>query len=502
MHIHFSRSQKIGSIAAVVGLAALLYLAWSAAISRADVPQIDTPMSFSLAEAESPVQQDASPTLADRPPAPLMAAAGAPSEPSSSITPDACAADGTCPPLAAAACNTVVHFDTRIPQASNLWNDYNCLDHSVFPAGSLTYDEVGYDVTLGQVWDLSLAVPLVMSDGLNSMNVFAGILTDCDNNACIAGGEHKDLVIHRHAIYTDAPAGVYTTVVDSDNMNGTGDMIIACGNPNPGWCAAAYSNDITCNDYTINGTTQGGPDNIIFYDAVGWTDNYAYDGPERVYRIQVADTSFFSFTLHYSGSQTLPYNNYMSYFILDNTCDQRNVWDNPRYPEPLFVGETTTQTTSSVHIMRPGTYYLVVDGMHLPTQGDAFQLDVQCAEVSEVYLPLTFRDYPPIPTVTVDPQSGPGGTEFHLTGTGFTPNETVSHWLIYPNSFRQDFSDFQADSHGSFANSISTPSGSQTGIYTYRALGDQSQHEASVQFEITAGSPDLSLIPFPSFSQR
>ena len=253
----------------MVGLAALLYLAWSAAISKADVLQADTALSLSLIKTESPAQQNPSSTPADQPPAPLMAAASAPAEPSGSTTPDACA-NGVCPPLSTAACNTVVHFDTRIPQASNLWNDYNCLDHSIFSAGSLIYNEVGYDVSLGQVWDLSLAVPLVMSTGLDTMDVFAGILTDCDNDDCVAGGEHKDLMINRHAIYIDAPVGVYTTVVDSYNMNGTGDMIIACGNPNPGWCAAAYSADITCSDYTINGTTQGGPDNITFYEAVGW----------------------------------------------------------------------------------------------------------------------------------------------------------------------------------------------------------------------------------------
>ena len=217
----------------------------------------------------------------------------------------------------------------------------------------------------------------------------------------------------------------------------------------------------------------------------------------------MADTSFFSFTLHYSGSETLPYNNYMSYFILDNTCDQRNVWDNPRYPEPLLVGETTTKTTSSSHIMRPGTYYLVVDSMHLPTQGDAFKLDVHCTEIPEVYLPLVLKDYPPIPTVTADPTSGPAGTEFHLNGSNFTPGETVSHWMTGPGGtpIQLTPSTFSANSQGRFGwlfNTTSWP----TGIYTYYALGDQSQHEASVTFEITTGSPDLSLLPFPSFSPR
>jgi hypothetical protein len=279
--------------------------------------------------------------------------------------------------------------------------------------------------------------------------------------------------------------GTYTTVVDSDNMNGFGDMIVACGSPNSGWCSGAYSADITCSDYTINGTTQGGPDNIIYYDALGWQDNYAYDGPERIYRIQVANTSYFSFTLHYSGSETLSYNNYMSYFILDDACDQRDVWANATSPNHLLIGEGTYTWTQSAHIMTPGTYDLVVDGVHLPTQGDAFTLDVQCTQVEEIALPLVLKSYPPIPYLTVDPASGPLGTQFTFTGFNFTPGETVSQWFTNPQGSRTDLSDATANSQGQFGYLVTLSGGWPKGTYTYYARGAQSQHTASVNFQIT-----------------
>jgi hypothetical protein len=481
-------------VGVVTVLAAFLYLVWAVAVGSADASQNDALSVVSYPMAEMGASQTGATVVADPSPGPLSAVgfrSGAlgPIESSAAGSPsDSCTANGTCPPLGTASCNTVVRFDTRDAMASTLWNDYNCVNHSVFSPGSLTYDEVGYTVDLGQVRDFSLAVPLVMSDGLTSMNVFAGIFSECDNSSCLFGSENKELVIYRHAIYVDDPVGTYTTVLDSDNMNGFGDMIVACGSPNSGWCSAAYSADITCSDYTIDGTTQGGPDNIIFYDAVGWQDNYAYDGPERVYRIQVTDTSYFSFTLHYSGSETLNYKNYMSYFILDDTCDQRDVWANPESPNSLLIGEETYTMTQSAHLMTPGTYYLVVDGVHLPTQGDAFKLDVQCAEVEKVLLPLALRNYPPIPALSVNPSSGPVGTQFTFTGINFTPGEIISQWFIDPLGGRTDLSDTTANSQGQFGTLLTLTGPWPTGTYTFYARGAQSQHTAGVNFQTTVSA--------------
>jgi hypothetical protein len=389
-HLILSRIRRVWAVVAVLVLTTLLYFAWSLVVNGAAALQSAAPPAAAGVEAEPilpPLTAVAQASCADSVPASARLRS-----PASALLSQPCASTNGCPPLTAKKCNTVFGFDTSVPQATQMWDNYNCMDTSVFTANTLTYKEVGYTVKLTEELDLSLAVPLVVTQGQEAMNVFAAILTDCDNNACVAGSENRELVIYRHAIYPSAPARVYTTVVDSDNMNGYGEMIIACGNPNPGWCEDVVSADITCSNYTINGTTNGGPDDIIYYDARYWVDNLAYDGPERVYRIALTQPRIFTFTLHYSGSATLPYYNYMSYFILDDACDQRDVWDNPGPPHRLRVGEGTSTTTYSTLFMSPGTYYLVVDGVHMPTQGDAFQLDVECLVPYMVYLPLVLKN--------------------------------------------------------------------------------------------------------------
>lgn len=475
-------SHPLGATFTALALAALFFFAWSQ-LAQATPPQEGVPpLTLALKNAAEGtampavrVQTAASPltTMFVGPPGPDLATA-----PEAPLT--------ICGVLGAASCNTVIRFDTRNGLvAGPYWNDYNCVNHSVFPVNSLTYNETGYVFTPPAVRDVSLAVPLVMSDGVQSMNVFAALATSCSNNACIAGSENKNLIIYRHAIYLDAPAIPYTAILDSDNMNGFGDLIIACGSGSAGWCSAQYT-DITCNNYTINGTTVGGNDNIIYYDSPYWVDVYAFDGPERVYRIVVNEPRVYSFTLHYAGNPSLVYNNYMGYFLLDSACDQRDVLGGPASPQMPFVGEGMTNTTSSSHLLMPGTYYLVVDGMHLPTQGDAFQLDVQCMPVPTIYLPLVVRNRPSEPTVFVNPASGPVGTEFYFTGIVFAPNEAISHWINEPNGTRHDIPGFTASSDGSFVYIVQLVSGWPTGTYRYSARGAVSQQTASVTFLITS----------------
>jgi hypothetical protein len=475
---NFPQIRVIGIVIATLVPVLLLSFAWSAMADQS------TPSRALIAVEFEPAAPPSAPVPTAQPPAPAVAAAQS-SAPAPSIVPASGAS------IAAVPCNSVVVYDTRGP-GSGAWNDYNCVDHSVFLTNSLTFREVVDTVVVTPGLDLSLAVPLVMSDGFGvSMNVFAGLFSGAPPNTCVAGSENKQLTMYRHAIIPNAPVGVYTTVVDSDNMDGFLHVIVACGSPNSGWCAtpAAARANIVCSNYTISDTTEGGPDNITLYDARYWLDEYAYDGPERVYRIVLTQTVVFTFTLHYSGSQTLLYNNYMSYFLLDNTCNQHQVWDNPAPPEHLLIGEGTfTETvtqTHGVHTMGPGTYYLVVDGMHLPYQGDSFLLDVQCTRPKTVYLPLVLRNYPPIPTVTANPALGPSGTEFSFTGTGFTPNETVSHWFTEPNGTPHNQPNFTAGSQGGFLVKLTLTGPWPPGTYTYYARGAQSQHTASVNFQIT-----------------
>jgi len=505
------RAHRVWAVVVTLTLTALLYFAWAVVAEGAvplqnDAPPLSAPVEVTVVRPSpaDPPGQVPPPVMAQVASAsgPVSSAPASPSEP--------CSPAAACPPPGSpAACNTVVQFDTSLPQHADIWTDYNCVKYSVFPAGTLDQNEVGYTIELTEELDLSLAVTLVESvthqTVVTHMNVFAAILTDCDNNACIAGSENKNLDIYRHAVYTNASPAVYNAVLDSDNIDGFGDMIIACGNPNPGWCSSVIRADITCNDYTISDTTAGGPDDITYYIPRYWVNKYAYDGPERVYSIVLTETAFFTFTLHYSGSETLPYNSYMSYFLLDDTCNQRDVWDNPASPEHLFIGERTYTSTQGVYAIPAGTYYLVVDGMHLP-QGDAFQLDVQCVKPETVFLPLVLRNYPPIPTVTVNPTSGPSETTFWFTGVNFDPNETVSHWIIAPGG-KVDISPptIQANSQGQFLLSIPFGVGWPTGTYTYHALGAQSQQEATVNFQITAsvqgGAAEGDILSLEAFVQ-
>jgi hypothetical protein len=59
-------------------------------------------------------------------------------------------------------------------------------------------------------------------------------------------------------------------------------------------------------------------------------------------------------------------------------------------PEHLLIGEETYTMTQSSHLMTPGTYYLVVDGVHLPPQGSATDLnDITASSQGQYGLLLT-----------------------------------------------------------------------------------------------------------------
>lgn len=496
-----SSLRPIGALVTALTLAALFFFTWSTLVGATPLQEGTPPL---VSAAKGAPAGPSLPTVAVQAVAAEQRPVAAPLGP---LGPGAAPLSRS--PLAincggAAACNTVVTFDTRIGggASQDVWETYSCMDTGIF--STLGYSETGYTFNNPVVQDVSLAVPLVMSDGVISMNVFAALGNSCGTN-CLYGSENKNLTIYRHAIYTDAPSADYTAILDSDNMAGFGDLIIACGSGDPGWCAGQIRADITCNNYTINDTTEGGSDNIIYYDSPNWpVVRYAYDGPERVYRIVVSDPSAYHFTFHYPGSATLPYNNYMSYGLLDSTCDQRDLFGGPAYPEAAFVGEGTYTTTQSTHVLMPGTYYLVVDGMHMPTHGDSFELDIECAPVSMIYLPLVAKNHATVPTIlSVNPASGPVETEFWFTGIGFRASETVSDWFTSPSGTRYDMGSFSASTYGSFMRGLQLTGPWPTGTYRYYARGAQSQQTASIAFRITASMAQFAMEePQISFSVR
>jgi uncharacterized repeat protein (TIGR01451 family) len=280
-----------------------------------------------------------------------------------------CAA-GDCSSAIQATCNiTVAWTNDDIKQ----WDTYDCLDATIFPGG-VTYSETLYTISIvTPSLDLSLAIPKAMTTAGDVMDNFGAILDRCDNDHCLAATHVKDLTIHQHAIVPNAPTKVYTLAIDSPNMKGFGDAIIACGSHNTGWCddPGVVSETLACGNYSISGDTEEGLDNITHYDI-----SLAFDGPEVTYKLVLTESRYFSTTLYYPGNLVMDYYNYMAFFLLGSTCDQRSSlrWG-AQGESPMGVPNTDAGW------LPPGTYYLVVDGSHMPARGDAFDLDIGCAGV-------------------------------------------------------------------------------------------------------------------------
>jgi uncharacterized repeat protein (TIGR01451 family) len=271
---------------------------------------------------------------------------------------------GDCSSAIPVSCNTVVQHWAN-DRVDRQWITYSCLDTDIF--ADLPYSETLYAISIvTNSLDVSLAIPQTVT----GMNVFGGVLTGCNSDDCQAATHNKGATIYQHAVIPDAPTQDYTFVIDSDNMSGYGDAIIACGRHDTGWCEDAISTtQLACGDYTIHDNTDYGLDNITFYGS-----NLAYDGPEMTYKLVLTDTRFLSPTLFYSGNESMPYHSYLAYFLLDYTCNQRQV-----YMYSGLAGETGDRASSYARWLPAGTYYLVVDGLHMPSGGDAFRLDMLCS---------------------------------------------------------------------------------------------------------------------------
>jgi uncharacterized repeat protein (TIGR01451 family) len=278
---------------------------------------------------------------------------------------------GDCTPAKPAACNTLIAGWRNID--AQQWTTYtNCPASSSPVWASLPFSEALYSVAITQAGlDVGVAVPMVQ----RGMDVFAALLDTCDNAMCLAGSNNyyigESPFIEQHAVLLDADPKTYTLVMDSPNLAGHGDAIVSCGRHASGWCEAAAVETLSCGSYTISDTTSNGQDDIIAY--YPWAYNLAYDGPEITYKLVLTEGRYLSPTLHYSGNLAANYYNYLSLFVLGGACEQRSTL--------LFAGLVGdgTDGASSDHLWLPaGTYYLVVDGIHMPHGGDAFRLDMVC----------------------------------------------------------------------------------------------------------------------------
>jgi hypothetical protein len=247
------------------------------------------------------------------------------------------------------------------------------------------YSETLYTLSIvSDSLDFGLAIPLATE----KMNNFGAVLNSCESDDCPTSTHVKDLRIYQHAIVPDAPKKEYILSIDSPNMVGRGDAIVSCGSHNIGWCddAGVVSATLPCGDssYTLLDNTDNGLDNIIYYNT-----NFAYDGPELTYKVVLTKTQYVTATLYYSGNLAMDYFNYMSFFLLDDTCDQRS-----RVLYSGLTGESGVTKGSDSKKLPAGTYYLVVDGIHMPQAGDAFRLDLVCTPPDEylIYLPIVLRN--------------------------------------------------------------------------------------------------------------
>lgn len=287
------------------------------------------------------------------------------------------ASAGACPAAPQVQCNSVIRKWRN--DSSSVWDTYACLDTKVF--ASLPFSETHYAIVVDQPnVDLSVAIP----ETTFGMNVFAALLDDCDNGACAGASHVVSQTILQHAVVQNAAQKTYNLTIDSANLVGQGDAIVACGSTQTGWCANAVAQTLSCRNQRIEDTLSGKPDAITNYGLTLF-----YDGPEVTYRLLVTDTRYISTTVFYSGSQALAYNNYMSSFLLADTCNQRDLL--------LFsglAGETGSTAATKGRWLTPGTYYLVVDGMHMPDGGDAFSMDFAC-------------EAPPVTVTLIDPAGAP-----------------------------------------------------------------------------------------------
>lgn len=107
---------------------------------------------------------------------------------------------------------------------------------------------------------------------------------------------------------------------------------------------------------------------------------------------------------------------------------------------------------------------------------------------------------PTAPTLTVEPTSGPVGTQFAYTGASFEPGETVMITLIDPQGTSYQGPARTADDQGAISGAWLIDASDPTGEYTIYAIGNQSQQTAAVSFTVTAASttpsdPTISVTP-------
>jgi hypothetical protein len=106
---------------------------------------------------------------------------------------------------------------------------------------------------------------------------------------------------------------------------------------------------------------------------------------------------------------------------------------------------------------------------------------------------------PDVPTLIVEPSSGPIGTYFIYKGSAFTPGEIVSCWLIDELGNRYNGPDLVANNSGNISSGWHVEAGDPYGTYTSYARGNQSEQTVNATFTVT-DSADSPVAPTVSVS--
>ena len=145
----------------------------------------------------------------------------------------------------------------------------------------------------------------------------------------------------------------------------------------------------------------------------------------------------------------------------------------------------------------PGIWSLVVFGVGSGHQAVAYY-EITSANVN---VPAA-SDIPAPVNATISPNTGPAGTLFKTTFSGFSPSEPVGYWFSTPEGVAQEAVNQGvnwANDEGKLDN-FTGSSGMEPGLWSCVVQGIFSGHQAIVYFVVTP-SGQVTSVPDPTFPQ-
>ncbi|GED11348.1 choice-of-anchor G family protein [Cellulosimicrobium cellulans] len=132
------------------------------------------------------------------------------------------------------------------------------------------------------------------------------------------------------------------------------------------------------------------------------------------------------------------------------------------------------------------------------TPGDYTVVGIDDTTSTEAETPLTVEAAPITPAVTVDPTTVPAGTPTNVTGTGYTPNATVTVEVRdTEGTVAATLTDVPTDGEGGFTTPITVPADTTPGDYLVVGIDDTTTTEAETPFTVEAATiePTITVDP-------